>query len=254
MKRYRLYILDLDGTLYRGSEPLPRAHETVQTLESSGAQIRYLTNNSGQTRHFYAEKLQRMGFDARPEWIYSSAIGAAKICNQEKLSPAFYVGDPGLRQTLEEYNVPVINAEHESAQPAKAVVAGICRTFTYGWLNAALQQILCGAKFIATNTDVTYPIEGGRVEPGAGAIVSAIQTASGVAPRVIGKPEPLLIRMIMRDAGISPAEVLVVGDRYETDILAGINAGVDTHLVLTGVTQRAPEGVSWSSDLAGLVC
>jgi len=254
VKRYRLYILDLDGTLYRGSEALPRALESVQTLESNDAQIRYLTNNSGQTRQFYAEKLQEMGFDARPDWIYSSASGAAKICKEENLWPVFLVGDPGLKQTFVECGVPVINSESDSGEPANAVVAGICRAFTYAWLNASLQQILSGAKFIATNTDATYPVEGGRVEPGAGAIVSAIQTASGVAPRVIGKPEPLLIRMIMEDAGAVPEETLVVGDRYETDILAGIRAGVDAHLVLTGVTQRAPEGVSWSSDLGGLVC
>ena len=251
MKKYRLYILDLDGTLYRGQEALPFAVETVKQLEANGALIRYLTNNSGQTRRFYAEKLGKMGFNAPPSAIYSSAIGAAKVCVNERLTQVFYVGDSGLKQTLGEGGIQVVN---ETSEPAKAVVAGICRSFTYAWLNAALQQIIGGAKFIATNADATYPLEGERVEPGAGAIVSAIQTACGVAPRVIGKPEPFLIQMILQETGISPNQTLIVGDRYETDILSALNAGVDAHLVLTGVAKTAPEGVSWSSDLRGLVC
>jgi len=250
VKAYRLYILDLDGTLYRGTEVLPAALETVKQLESNGALIRYLTNNSGQTREFYSDKLTKMGFHAPPEWIYTSAIGAAKTCLHENLKSVFYVGESGLRQTLEQADLHVVNRGGEPGDRAQAVVAGICRSFTYIWLNAALQQLLHGAKFIATNTDATYPLEGGTVEPGAGAIVASIQAASGTPPRVIGKPEPLLIELIVRDAQVDRAETLVVGDRYETDILAGINAGVDAHLVLTGVTPQAPQGVNWSSDLS----
>jgi 4-nitrophenyl phosphatase len=116
-----------------------------------------------------------------------------------------------------------------------------------------MQQIVQGATMLATNTDATYPVEGARQEPGAGSIVAAISTCSGVQPEVIGKPNPLLLNLIMEQAGVGPADTLAVGDRYETDLLAGINAGCDTHLVLTGVTRIPPAGQSYSDDVSGLL-
>lgn len=253
MRPYRLYILDLDGTLYRGSEPVPGAVDTVRQLREQGALIRFLTNNSGQTRAFYCQKLEAMGFQPKPEEIYSSAIGAASVCFKNGFKKVFYVGEKGLRETLLVGGIEVVNEGEEEVGQANAVVAGICRAFTYRWMNAALQQLLSGAGFIATNTDATYPVENGRVEPGAGAIVASIRAASGQRPLVIGKPDPLLIDMILKDTGVAKADALAVGDRYETDILSGINAGIDTHLVLTGVTREAPDGVSWSQDMAGVL-
>lgn len=254
MKRYKLYIVDLDGTIYRGKEVLPNAAETMARLKAAGSLVRYLTNNSGQTRAFYAEKLQRMGLEVELEEIFSSAVGAAKVCREERLDTVFYIGEPGLRETLLEGGISVCNEEHRTvAGSPRAVIAGICRSFTYAWMNAGMQHILGGAQFIATNTDATYPLEQGRIEPGAGAIVSSIEMCSGVAPRVIGKPEPLLIEMILAATGVNRGDALAVGDRYDTDIVSGIRAGVDTHLVLTGVTKQPVEGVSWSEDLSGLV-
>lgn len=253
MKQYRLYILDLDGTLYRGEEALPNTVSTVRTLRDRGAMIRFLTNNSGQTRQFYRSKLQRLGFDAALDEISSSAIAAAKVCKERGHEKVFFVGEPSLRDTFLECGLSVINKDEGALSQANAVVAGICRNLTYRWINGALQQIIGGAQFIATNTDATFPMEGARVEPGAGAVVAAIQTCSGKDPFVIGKPNPLMIEMILRDSGVSADDALAVGDRYETDILSGENAGVATHLVLTGVTQRAPDGVSHSADLSGIL-
>jgi 4-nitrophenyl phosphatase len=250
VKPYRLYILDLDGTLYRGAEAIPGAVETVQELRNRGALIRFLTNNSGQTQEFYREKLHKLGFAAELDEIYSSALGAAKVCAAKGLKSIFYVGEEGLRLTLEEAGLSVLK---DTDSQAEAVVAGICRSFSYGWLNGALQQLFNGAEFVATNTDATYPLENGKVEPGAGAIVAAIAAASGKPPEVIGKPNPLLINMILKEAGVAASDALAVGDRVETDILSGINAGVDTHLVLTGVTHTVPEGQSSSVDLRGLL-
>ncbi len=254
MRQYKLYIFDLDGTLYRGAVAIPHAVEVVNELKKRGAGIRYLTNNSGQTRTFYQAKLTGLGFPCEENEIYSSALGAAQICLDKGYRSAFYVGQPGLAQTLKEAGVSVVNREWEQAQSgAQVVVAGICRSFTYAWMNSALQQILAGSDFIATNTDATYPIEDGKVEPGAGAIVASIKACSGREPYVVGKPNPFLIDLVIKDAGIKKGEVIAVGDRYETDILSGKNAGVATHLVLTGVTQVAPEGQSWSEDLRGLL-
>lgn len=260
MRRYRLYVFDLDGTLYRGSEPVVHAADVVAKLRREGAFIRFLTNNSGQTREFYVEKLGAMGFEPKPEEVYSTATGAAEFCLEQGLRAVFVVGEPGLIETLQEAGVEVVNAgpdalpKPRSAKPSDAVVVGVCRSFTYAILEEAMQQILAGARFVATNTDNSYPLEGGRLQPGAGAMVAALETCSGRKPEVvIGKPNPLLVRQIAAGAGVPLSEVLCVGDRLETDILSGKNAGCDTHLVLTGVTKTAPDGQSWSEDLRALL-
>ncbi len=250
VQSYSLYILDLDGTLFRGEESIPHAVEVVSTLRRRGAAIRFLTNNSGQTREFYTKKLARLGFTPQPDEIYSSAIGAAAWLKQNNLRHVHCVGEPGLSRTLAEGGALIVNGTKSSAD---AVVVGICKTFTYEWLNEAMQQIRGGARFVATNTDSTYPVEGGKEIPGAGSIVAAIQTCGGQEPFVVGKPNPYLVELILKDAAIKPAEALVVGDRLETDILSGHSAGCPTHLVLTGVSKSAPPNQSYSDDLRGIL-
>jgi len=255
----RLYILDLDGTLYRGNEVLPYAVETVSELRRRGALIRFLTNNSGSTRNSYLEKLTRMGFAPLDLEIYSSGIGTARYCVEVGIKKVFAVGEAGLVRTLREGGLDVVNAGPDAIvfantkDRAEAVVAGIHRSFTYPILNGALQQVVGGARLIATNADATYPVEDGRVQPGAGAIVASLEKCSGSEAFVVGKPNPFLIEMILRDANVGAEDCLVVGDRYETDIESGKRAGCETHLVLTGVTQTAPEGQRWSADLRGLL-
>lgn len=259
MKRYKLYIFDLDGTLYRGSEVVEHAPSVVSALRASGAMIRFLTNNSGQTRSFFCEKLGKMGYEPRPEEVYSTATGAAQLCVDSGYRRVFAVGEPGLVATLHEFGIDAVNAGADGFVTAEggecdAVVVGICRTFTYAMMSAAMQHIRTGKPFIATNTDASYPLEQGRLEPGAGSIVAAVKTCSGKEPDVIvGKPNPLLVHQIANVAGVAMSEVLAVGDRYETDILSGLNAGCDAHLVLTGVTEEVPAGTTWSQDLRGLL-
>lgn len=259
MRQYGFYILDLDGTLFRGQTALPHAVEVVGELRKRGAAVRFLTNNSSLTRYAYFSKLRGMGFELVEGEVYSSAIGVARYCVDEELRKVFAVGEPGLIETLVSFGMEVANLEGSGSAglsvqgTCDAVVAGIHKAFSYDFASAAMQQILTGARFVATNTDATYPLEGGRLIPGAGAIVAAIQTCSGTDPFVVGKPNPFLIELVARDAGVALDQVLVVGDRYETDIESGIRAGCDTHLVLTGVTKQAPEGQSWSEDLRGLL-
>jgi 4-nitrophenyl phosphatase len=305
MRLYRLYILDLDGTLYRGEEPTPHAVATVAKLRDLGAKIRFLTNNSGRTRQFYANKLNRLGFEAAPEEVYSSALGTARWCRENQILSAFVVGEEGLVQELadeqirvtnlsdypelpswlsgelpdradayegpvgllgpshqdkaaprrEAYEGPVglIGADSASAPRADAVVVGICRRFTYDWMNRAMQEIRGGAQFVATNPDVTYPLEQGRLEPGAGSIVAAVAACSEREPHLIGKPNPYLTELILRESETSPEEALVVGDRPETDLECGRRAGCATHLVLCGITERAQPGQPHSADLSGLL-
>lgn len=246
MKRHALYILDMDGTLFRGSDPLPNAVEAVAGLRRGGAEVRYLTNNSTQKRETYVAKLSSMGFEVRPEWVYSSALGAAELL-RGTIDHAQVVGEEGLIQAL-------IDAGIKVGPRPDAVVVGMCRHFDYSLLNDSLQSLLDpNVRFVATNRDATYPLEGNRLVPGAGSIVAAIATACGREPEVVGKPSPFLIEWILRDAGVAPVDALVVGDRMDTDIEAGIRAGCSTHLVLSGVTSEAPSGISSSLDLSALV-
>jgi ribonucleotide monophosphatase NagD (HAD superfamily) len=165
---------------------------------------------------------------------------------------------PGLVQTLREAGILIVNATSKgevvpTGDEAESVVAGICQTFTYDLMNGAMQQILAGAKFIGTNPDPTYPMEGNKLIPGAGSIVAAVRACSGVEPLIIGKPNPTMINMVIEDLGLEPSDVLVVGDRQDTDIESGRRAGCPTHLVLTGVTTVPPNGQAYSLDLRGLL-
>lgn len=258
MTRYSLYIFDLDGTLYRGDEPIPNAVEAVSALKSGGSQIRYVTNNSGQTREFFAAKLRRMGFPAGVAEIESSGHGSAKYLLSKGIERVFAVGEPGLIETLRGEGLTVSNAGKDGAvtpdgEASKAVVAGICRRFTYDLMRGAMERIRSGQPFVATNPDPTYPMEGDLLVPGAGSIVAAIRACSEREPFVVGKPNPFLIRLVLADAGCRPADALVVGDRVDTDLASGEAAGCPTHLVLTGVTREPPPGQSWSEDLSSLL-
>jgi len=236
MARYPLYIFDLDGTVYRGDEPIPQAVETVRTLKGEGSGVRYLTNNSSQTREFFLAKLRHMGFPAEIEEIESSAHGSGKYLLSQGLNSIFAVGEPGLVETLRSEGLTVVNAdEHGVISPdgadSDAVLVGICRQFTYDLMRAAMQRIRAGQAFVATNRDPTYPVENGGLIPGAGSVVAGIRTCSEVEPFVVGKPNPFLINLVLEGAGCKPADALVVGDRIDTDMLSGERAGCPTHLV-----------------------
>jgi 4-nitrophenyl phosphatase len=140
----------------------------------------------------------------------------------------------------------------EPADEADAVLVGICRGLTYDRLDSASALARDGALLLATNRDATYPVESGREQPGAGAIVAAVEAASGREATVLGKPAPALAIEAMQSFGASPAETLVVGDRLDTDIACARAAGCAALLVLTGVTAAAPPGVDWAPDLSGL--
>jgi 4-nitrophenyl phosphatase len=258
MVRYPLYIFDLDGTLYRGSEPIPFAAETVRKLKEQGSQIRYLTNNSGQTREFFLSKLVQMGFPAIIDEIYTSAIGSASYLKSQNLKSVFTIGEPGLVKTLRDEGLGVVNAGDDlltgpEGPESDCVLVGICRHFNYDLMNSAMQRIRSGQTFVATNPDPTYPMERGRLIPGAGSVVAGIRTCCETEPYVVGKPNPYLITLILGECGGLGAETLVVGDRVDTDLTSGQMAGCSTHLVLTGVTAVPPSGQAYSADLTGLL-
>ena len=248
MSRYPLYIFDLDGTLFRGAVAIPGAVETVAALRAGGAQVRYVTNNSTLARDRYVEKLSRLGFAAAPGDVYSSALGAAEYL-RGSVARAHVVGEAGLRAALEAAGIRASDAE-----APEVVVVGLCRAFDYDRMTRAMRHLLDpGVRFVATNRDASLPVEGGQLLPGAGAIVASLVACSGREPELVGKPTPYLIEWILREAGVEPRDTLVVGDRVETDIVAGQRAGCSVHLVLTGVTASAPPGVESSADLTGVL-
>lgn len=247
MNGYDLVILDLDGTVYRGNEAIPGAREAIDRWRERGVQVRFLTNNSGVTRQALSAKLRALGIAAEPNDVYGTAMAAAEFLTHANKRSAVVVGEPGLKQTLIESGIKIVEGP-----TADAVVVGICRTFSYGDIDRALQAILAGAEFIATNTDATYPLEQGRMQPGAGAMVAAIAKASGVSPRVLGKPEPDMVLHLVEAAGTTPERTLVVGDRPETDLEAGRRAGCQVALVLTGVTTEAIPGTPCFANLSEL--
>jgi 4-nitrophenyl phosphatase len=247
MKRYPLYIFDLDGTLFRGAEALPDAVETLAALRAAGARVRFVTNNSTRSRGSYGEKLRGMGFHAESGEVYSSALAVAEYL-RGAAARAFVVGEQGLASALEDAGVRVGDTEPD------AVVVGLCRAFDYQIMSRAMEHLLdARVRFVATNRDATFPLEGHRLAPGAGAIVASLVVCSGREPELVGKPNPFLIEWILREAAVAPRDALVIGDRVDTDIVAGQRAGCDVHLVLTGVTTSPPPGLAWSPTLAGLL-
>ncbi|MEQ1933836.1 MAG: HAD-IIA family hydrolase [Fimbriimonadaceae bacterium] len=247
MRAYPLYIFDLDGTLFRGEEPTPHAVQTLCELRNQGATIRFLTNNSSKTIQFLTDKLQRLGFEAAPEEVMNSAVGTARYL-KGKVESAFVIGESGLLEAL-----TAVGISQNEVNPG-AVVVGFDRQFSFdvlaqGMAHLRNQECL----FVASNPDRSYPLENDVLIPGAGSIVAALETCSSRKATVIGKPNPLLIQMILDDAGVAAQDCLAVGDRPETDIEAGIAAGCDTHLVLCGVTKEAPVGQNYSADLSALL-
>ena len=239
----RAYIFDLDGVLYRGEDAIDGAAETLARFRAlpSPPLLFFLTNNSTQARRDYAAKLTRLGMPCSEGEIVTSASATAAYLQGQGAAgrSALVVGGHGIREELTRVGMEIIPADAAIETHADFVVVGLDRQFTYHTLWRAQQAILRGAAFVATNRDDSYPVEGGQVIPGGGAMVAAIEACTETTPLVIGKPEPYGLQAILDAAGVSPAEALMIGDRLDTDVLCGNRLGVPTVLVLTGVTSEA---------------
>jgi 4-nitrophenyl phosphatase len=235
-RRFQAFIMDLDGVVYRGSQPLPYAVETLNLLMAEGRELFFVTNNSGATREQYAERLQLMGIPTSPDRILTSGWATVHYLRQHMPNAQlFVVGEPGLKQELQAAGFRLV--EDPERQQPDAVVVGIDREFTYQRLAQAQYAILKGAHFIATNTDSTYPAED-RLLPGAGSLVAAIRTATGTQPLVMGKPNPRILLPLLDAYRLVLDTTLLVGDRLETDIALAHALHMPSALVLTGVTRR----------------
>lgn len=245
-------LLDLDGTVHRAGHPTSNAPETLRTALAHGIQLRYLTNNSTVTGASVTAKLKAMGIPCEPNWVYGTASVAAHTLAERGAKRAFVIGESALRDAVQAAGVKPVDEAAAVQGEADHVVQGLCRSFSYSMLRAAHRALQHGAHYLVTNRDATFPAENGLFDPGSGAITASIETVSGVTPTVVGKPGPALIHAACADLGCRAEEVLVVGDRLDTDIAAGLAAGAPTWLVLTGVAQSIPDGQAGSDDLGGL--
>lgn len=245
----RLVIFDLDGVVYRGEEPVPGAADLVNALRRSGRLVRFATNNSSATRAEYVARLAGHGIAATTEEIVTSSYATLEHIDAHlpQVRRVLAIGAPGLVAELRDGGLdvtPVTDAApadwNGGPLPARydAVVSGLDRLIDYRRLGIAAAAIREGALFIATNADVRYPTPEGFA-PGAGAIVAALATVSGVEPLVIGKPQPAMFQAILEHDGVPATDALVIGDNPDADIIAARRAGIASVLVLTGVVDAA---------------
>lgn len=237
--RYEAFIIDLDGVLYLLNDPVPGSSETVNFLSRRGKPFVFLTNNSSATPEQVVEKLGGFGVDVLPRQVVTSsqAVGRYLELNHDTSGrSAFVIGEDGLVSELSSRGLRLL--EGEEARDADYVIVGWDRRFDFEKLKTAVIAIRRGAFYLATNIDATYPTPGG-LWPGAGSIAAAVTTGSGRDPLVAGKPNPLIVELALDRMGARAGGALLIGDRLDSDIEAGLAAGVDTLLVLTGVSEMA---------------
>jgi 4-nitrophenyl phosphatase len=230
-------ILDMDGVLWEGNTPLPGMPDFFRFLRGRGIRILLATNNASLTPESYVRKLAGMGAAVGPEEILTSAVATGEYLRTvgrpgEKV---YIIGEEGLIHAVESTGLQVAVPD---ALDAQYVVCGMDRNLTWNKLANATINIHRGAKFIGTNGDLTFPTERG-IAHGNGSILAALTAASGVRPKVIGKPSPAILEMAVSRLDLPKAQIAVVGDRLETDILGARNAGLKSILVLSGVTGRS---------------
>lgn len=235
LKSVRAVLLDMDGVVYIGNDPLPGVQPLLDYLEATGRSWLFVTNNSTRTPRQFVDKISKMGIRADESHILSSSMATANWLKEEYPNGAriFIIGEEGLRWALDRQGFTLI----EDYTQAEIVVSGIDFHVRYERLADATLAIRRGARYVATNSDGSFPSERGEI-PGAGSLIALLQTASGVAPTVIGKPNAGMYEQAMRQLGSSAATTLMVGDRYDTDIEGAVKLGMPTAAVLTGITPK----------------
>ncbi|BBH19895.1 haloacid dehalogenase [Paenibacillus baekrokdamisoli] len=225
-------LIDLDGTLYHGHKMIAGADKLIQMLQDKKVSYLFVTNNSTGTAEVVAERLRSMGIPAKPEDVCTSAQAAAfYIAEQNQGARVFAVGEDGLRSAIMDAGLQLVDENPD------IVVQGMNRQLTYDQAARAVSFILNGASYVLTNPDKLLPTADGYI-PGAGSISAMLQTATGIAPTVIGKPSAILMNFALKKLGLQAAETWVVGDNPHTDIAAGQIAGCKSVLVLTGLATK----------------
>jgi len=250
----------MDGVIYRGTEILPHAVETVNRLMAEGFHVGFLTNNSGKVRGRYIEILSGYGIHVQVSQIMTSGYAtayylkslAAEGQSVREGARIYVIGGDGLPVTLESFGFAADT--DDEGERCEVVVVGWARNINFNKIARAQNEIINGAMFIATNADAMFPAAAGNLLPGAGAMVASVEAASGVKPKVIGKPNTISLSILMEEmTGAKPSEtdsIWVVGDRLDTDIACGNRFGNNTQTVLvtTGISGRL-DGENAAGDL-----
>jgi 4-nitrophenyl phosphatase len=227
-------IIDMDGVLYRGDEPLPGLHDFFAFMRRRPIPFILATNNSTRTPEQYVEKLARMGVEIFSEEVLTSGQTLARILAQEYPSGTriHVFGMPALRQVMVQAGFVLADED------VKVVAASLDKELTYDKLKRAALLIQDGAHFVATNLDPNLPTEEGFL-PGTGSLIAALETATGVKPTATGKPEPVMFNIAMEQMGAKSETTAMIGDRLDTDILGAQQAGLTSIFVLSGSSTRA---------------
>lgn len=237
MKDYRLFLIDLDGTVYRGKNTVESGVRFVHRLIEQKRDYLFLTNNTTRTPKMIVDKLKGHGIDTDIKHVYTPSMATASyILNQNKNRQTkiglYIIGQIGLWSELLKHPEFELNEENPDY-----VIVGMDTDLTYHKVRVASRAIRRGATFIGTNADMNLPAEDELI-PGNGSQCAFVAAASGVEPLYIGKPESIIVNMALEKMGYSKRDALIVGDNYDTDIKAGFNSDVDQLLTLTGITQK----------------
>ena len=224
------WLMDMDGVLVREEQPIPGASEFLARLQEREIPFLVLTNNSMYTRRDLAARLMASGLVVPEESIWTSALATARFLESQRPGgTAFVVGEAGLTTALHQAGYTLTERDPDY------VLLGETRTYSFERITRAIRLVDQGARFIATNPDVTGPSPDGAL-PATGAVAALISRATGVDPYYVGKPNPLMMRSALNAIDAHSETTAMIGDRMDTDIVAGLEAGLETILVLTGVT------------------
>jgi NagD protein len=226
------WLTDMDGVLIHEGSPVPGAQEFIKRLRDSGKRYLVLTNNSMQTPRDLQARLERMGISVPERAIFTSALATAQFLEDQRPGGSAYViGEAGLTTAL--YEIGYVLSDHDPDY----VVLGETRTYSFEAITRAIRLVADGARFLATNPDPTGP-SGQGVLPATGSVAALISKATGVEPYFVGKPNPMMMRSALNTVQAHSESTVMIGDRMDTDVLCGMEAGLSTVLVLTGITQR----------------
>ena len=231
-RRIKSWLMDMDGVLVHEEAAIPGAGEFLAALRERGIPFLVLTNNSIYTRRDLAARLRTSGLDVPETSIWTSALATARFLEDQRPGgSAFVIGEAGLTTAMHEAGYTLTERD------ADYVVLGETRTYSFERLTRAIRLIGEGARFIATTPDATGPHPDGPL-PATGSVAALISRATGVDPYFVGKPNPLMMRSALNAIEAHSEETAMIGDRMDTDIISGLEAGLETILVLTGSTQR----------------